>query len=77
MGRSGTFDINLKLTDQNPSATTGPCSITNGGQTLAGTYTKTGSALSFSAKEHSINAAADSANVILQLSGYPKARIMA
>jgi hypothetical protein len=77
MGRSGTFDISLKLTDEDPSAVSGACSITNGGQTLAGKYTKTGSVLTFSAKQHSITASTDSGNVILQLSGYPKARIVA
>jgi len=77
MGHNGTFDVNLKLTDEAPAATTGPCSVTNGGQTLAGTYTKTASALSFSAKDKSIEASTDSGNVILRLSGYPKARIVA
>jgi hypothetical protein len=77
MGQSGKFDIGLKLTDETPEATTGPCSITNGGQTLAGTYTKTESALSFSASEQSVKASTDSGNVILQIKGYPKGRIIA
>jgi hypothetical protein len=77
MGRNGTFDIDLKLTDKNAAASSGPCSITNDGQTLAGTYTKTGSGLAFSDNVHTINASADLGNVILQISGYPKGRIVA
>ncbi len=77
MGRSGSFSINLKLTDRNPAATSGPCSVTNGGRTLTGTYTKSESAISFSDGEHTVNASMDSGNVILQISGYPKGRIVA
>jgi hypothetical protein len=77
MGHSGTFAIDLKLTDKNPSAVGGPCSVTNGGQTLTGTYTKNGSTITLSDSSHSVSASLDSGNVILQVTGYPKGRIVA
>lgn len=77
MGRSGNFGIDLKLTDQNPTATSGPCTVTNAGQTLVGTYSKSGSTISFSDNDHTVTATLDSANVVLQVSGYPKGRILA
>lgn len=77
LGHRGTFDIALTLTDKNPNATSGPCTVTNARQTITGTYSKTGSTISFSDKDHTIIASADGRNVILQVSGYPKGRILA
>jgi hypothetical protein len=75
LGHSGTFDIVLALTDQNPNATTGPCDVTNGGQTISGTYTRSGDTISFADNAHTISASPDPSGVILQIQGYPKARI--
>lgn len=55
----------------------GPCEVTNAGQTLTGTYSKLGSTITFSDKDHTIAASPDGANVILQVAGYPKGRILA
>jgi hypothetical protein len=41
LGHKGTFEIALTLTDKNPDAASGPCIVTNGGQTVTGTYSKT------------------------------------
>lgn len=77
LGHSGTFDFTLVLPDKNPSATSGPCTITMSGHTIKGSYTRTGSSISFADNEHSISASPDSGkNVALQVSGYPKARIV-
>ncbi|MBV9232560.1 MAG: hypothetical protein JO030_00845 [Candidatus Eremiobacteraeota bacterium] len=76
-GKSGTFDFTMTLTDQNPAATSGPCTVTNAGQTLQGTYTRVGSAITFTDGRHSITALPDAASVILEVAGYPKARIVA
>ncbi len=77
LGHKGTFDIALTLTDKNPDATSGPCTVTYAGQTITGTYSKSGSTISFSDKDHTIRASADGENVIVQLGGYPKGRIVA
>src|SRR5215475_2630145 len=77
LGHKGTFDMRLDITDEDAAATTGPCTITNAGQTLSGTYTRTGAQISFSARDHSLTASFDGQNVILQVSGYPKVRVLA
>jgi hypothetical protein len=77
MGHSGTFSIEVKLTDKTPTAESGPFTVTNSGQTLTGTYTKSGSTISFADKAHTVNASIDSGSVILQVQGYPKGRIVA
>ncbi|HYL28269.1 MAG TPA: hypothetical protein VEW74_10585 [Candidatus Nitrosotalea sp.] len=77
MGKSGSFNVSLRLADEDAAATSGPCTVTNGGQTMTGTYTKSGSTISFTSADHTVNAARDSENVILALSGYPKGRIVA
>jgi hypothetical protein len=77
LGHKGTFDIALTLTDKNPNATSGPCIVTYAGQTITGTYSKNGSTISFSDKDHTIIASGDGQNVILQVGGYPKGRIVA
>jgi hypothetical protein len=76
LGRSGPFDIALKLTDQNPGAAAGPCTITNAGQSLDGTYTMDGASVTFSDGQHSVVASSDAGGVVLAISGYPKARIV-
>lgn len=76
MGHSGSFNIALELTDHNPAASTGPCKVTNAGQTVTGTYTRTGQSISFSDGHHSVTVSPDGKNVVLQVSGYPKARIL-
>ena len=76
-GKSGTFDFTMTLTDENPNATSGPCTVTNAGQTLEGTYTRVGSAITFTDGSHSITALPDGKSVILEVAGYPKARILA
>ncbi|MGA9943938.1 MAG: hypothetical protein WBE79_06595 [Candidatus Cybelea sp.] len=77
LGHKGTFEIALTLTDKNPDAASGPCIVTNRGQTVTGTYSKDGSTISFSDEDHTIRASADGQNVILQIGGYPKGRIVA
>lgn len=77
LGHKGTFDLRLDLTDEDPAAPSGPCTITNAGQALTGTYTRTGTQMSFAAKDHSVTASLDGKNVSLQVSGYPKARVLA
>lgn len=77
MGRSGSFNIGLKLTDEDAAATSGPCSLTNGGQTILGTYTTSGSTITLSNNNRTEKVSIDSGNVILEVSGYPKGRIVA
>jgi hypothetical protein len=77
LGHKGTFDIALTLTDKDPNATSGPCTVTTAGQTITGTYLKEGSTISFRDKDHAIRASVDGQNVILQVAGYPKGRIVA
>ncbi len=77
LGRSGTFDLRLDLTDENPAARSGPCTVTNVGQTFNGTYTRNDMEISFAAKDHNVTISPDGLNVILQVSGYPKVRILA
>ncbi len=76
LGKSGTFDFTMTLTDENPTASSGPCTITNAGQTLEGTYTRIGSAITFTDRRHSITASPDGQSVVLEVAGYPKARIL-
>lgn len=46
MGQSGTFTINVALTDQNPTSPSGPCTITLNGKTdSAATYQTNGAKL--------------------------------
>lgn len=75
LGRNGSFDIDLTLTDRDPAANSGPCRVTNAGQTLQGTYSRSGTSISFSGGGHTISASADPGGVILQVEGYPKIRI--
>ena len=77
LGHNGTFDISLVLTDKNPAATSGPCTVTTAGKTISGHYSRIGSEISFSDEDHSVTASPEGRNVILQISGYPKFRILA
>ena len=77
LGHKGAFDLRLDLPDEDPAAPNGPCTITNEGQILNGKYTRTGTQISFAAKNHSVSASPDGRNVILQVKGYPKIRILA
>jgi hypothetical protein len=77
MGRSGTFDLRLDLTDEDAAASSGPCTVTNAGQTLNGTYSRNGTEISFAAQGQSVTISPDGLNVILQASGLPKVRILA
>lgn len=77
LGHSGTFDLSLALTDENHTAPSGPCTLTNAGRTLSGTYNRNGSEISFVAKDHSVTASSDGQNVLLQVKGYPKFRVLA
>src|SRR5271169_5271217 len=54
LGRSGTFDLRLDLTDEDPAAPSGPCTVTNAGRTFNGTYTRNGSEISFASVDHSV-----------------------
>jgi hypothetical protein len=75
LGQSGTFDLTLSLDDNNPTSTTGPCTIVNAGKTLTGTYTLNGTTLTFTDGTHTVAVSPDPGGVILAVSGYPKARI--
>ena len=75
LGRGGSFDVAFELTDRNAAATSGPCTMTNGDETLTGTYSISGATISFSYKNLTVTASLDAENVILQVSGYPKGRI--
>jgi len=75
LGRQGSFDFQLRLNDENPTAGTGPCTIANAGQTSSGTYVLNGTSLTFSDGEHTVDASVDPGGVILAISGYPKVRI--
>jgi len=77
LGHKGAFNIRLDLTDEDPAAPSGPCTIANAGQIVNGTYTRSATQISFAAKDHSVTASLDGKNVILQVSGYPKVRILA
>lgn len=77
LGHKGTFDMQLALTDKNPTSPTGPCTVSNGGQAFNGTYIRSGSTITFSDGQHNISASPDGKNVLLVVSGYPKARILA
>ncbi len=77
LGRKGTFDLRLDLTDENPAAPSGSCTVTNAGQSFNGTYTRSGAEISFTTGESSVTISPDGQNVILQVSGYPKVRILA
>jgi len=77
LGHKGTFDLRLNLTDEDPAALSGPCTITNAGQTFNGAYSRSGTEISFAAKDHSVTTSPDGQNVILHVSGYPKVRILA
>lgn len=77
VGHSGTFDLRLALTDHDENAPSGPCTVTNAGATITGKYTRSGSQISFSDGQHQIVASPDGKNVILQIAGYPKVRILA
>ena len=76
LGQKGTFDFALALSDKNPNATTGPCAVTNAGKTLNGHYTRSGQSITFTDGEHSVTASPAGKSVILEVSGYPKARIL-
>jgi hypothetical protein len=77
LGHKGTFDLRLTLTDQNATSSSGPCTVSSAGQTYNGTYSKSGSAITLSDGHHSLTASPDGTNVLLQVAGYPKARIVA
>ncbi|MGA8575725.1 MAG: hypothetical protein WB609_08600 [Candidatus Cybelea sp.] len=77
LGRSGTFDLRIDLTDKVAAATSGPCAVTNAGQTFYGTYTRKGTEISLASTDHSVTISPDGQNVILEVSGYPKVRILA
>lgn len=77
LGRSGTFDLRLDLTDEDAVAPSGPCTVTNAGQTFNGTYTRNGAEISFASSDHSVTISPDGQNVILQVRGYPNVRILA
>jgi hypothetical protein len=77
LGRSGTFDLRLDLTDEDAVAPSGPFTVANTGQTFNGTYTRNGTEISFAAKGYNVTISPDGRNVILQMSGYPKVRILA
>jgi hypothetical protein len=75
LGHNGNFNVDLKLTDKNPSATSGPCTVTNAGQTTVGTYQSTGTSIVFSGDGHTVTVSADASGVTLEVAGYPKGRI--
>ena len=77
LGRSGTFDLKLDLTDEDPTVPSGPCTVTNAGQTFSGTYTRNGTEISFASMDHGVTISPDGQNVILEAKGYPKVRILA
>ncbi|MFY9632655.1 MAG: hypothetical protein WAJ94_13705 [Candidatus Cybelea sp.] len=77
LGRSGTFDLKLDLTDEDPTVPSGPCTVTNGGQTFSGTYTRNGTQISFATVGYNVTISPEGQNVILEASGYPKVRILA
>jgi len=76
LGKSGTFNIVLTFTDQDPNAPSGPCTVTNAGQTLNGTYSRNGTSISFSDGTHDVIASPDPGGVSLSIAGYPKGRIV-
>ena len=76
MGKKGTFDMKLALTDQDPAASSGPCKISNDGQTFDATYVRNGNEISFTARDHSITVSPDGNNVLMQVRGFPKFRIL-
>ncbi|MGC2405476.1 MAG: hypothetical protein WA431_03620 [Candidatus Cybelea sp.] len=76
LGRSGTFDLKLDLTDEDPTVLSGPCTVTNAGQTFSGTYTRNGMEISFATSDHKVTISPDGQDVILEASGYPKVRIL-
>ena len=77
LGRSGTFDLKLDLSDEDPTGSSGPCTLAYGGKTFSGTYTRNGTAMVFAAADYSLKMSPDGQNVVLEVSGYPKVRILA
>lgn len=77
LGRSGAFDLRLDLTDEDPAGPSGPCTVTNAGRTFSGTYTRNGTEIAFASADHRVTISPDGQNVLLQVSGYPKVRILA
>lgn len=75
LGRRGTFDLELRLDDGDPTAVTGPCTIASGDRRSTGTYTSDGTSMTFSDGEHTVVASIEPGGVILAISGYPKVRI--
>ena len=77
LGHSGTFNLVAVLTDSDPTSATGPCSITSNGQTSTATYSRNGDSITFAADHGNIVCSPDPSGVVFQVSGYPKARILA
>ena len=77
MGRRGSFDLALVLTDEDRSAASGPCSVTALGQSEPGTYTRSGDAITFEGVGRRVTASPDADNgVLLKIGGFPDVRIV-
>lgn len=69
-GHQGSFNVTLKLDDQNPNSTTGPATVTNDGTPTKSTYAKSGSSITFTDPNGSLVCSSDPGGVLLNFGSY-------
>jgi len=77
MGRRGDFDLALALSDENATATSGPCTVSALGRNESGTYRRDGDQITFQGAGQRITVSpGDEDAVLLGIGGFPEVRIV-